>query len=295
MKKRILVPVDFSEQSENALKTAVFYNKTYGYEIVVVHMLELSGTLTNGAQSAKETVFYLKYAEKQFNEFLDKDYLKDVEITPVIKHYKVFSELNELCKEEKIDLIMMGSKGVSGFKEVFVGSNTQKVIRHSDVPVMVVKDKAITNGFKKAIFACDFTDDSIGPYIRIKRFCEFLNLKTKMLYVNTPTKAFKSTFEIKEKVKEFFQKAYNGKKNSEKVHYVSDYSIEAGITNFAKNCDADLIIMATHGRKGFSYLFDHSATEDVANHSPIPVVSFKILPKHLRKKTLSLAMEEVEA
>jgi len=281
MGKRILVPVDFSVQSENALKTAVFYHKTYGYDIVVVHMLEMSNSLvTRKSLSAKETVFYLKYAEQQFNDFLDKEYLEDVELTTIIKNNKVFSELNDLCSEEKIDLIIMGSKGASGLSEVFVGSNTQKVIRHSDVPVLVVKDKAIPNGFKKAIFACDFSEESIGPYIRIKRFCDFLNLDVKMVYINTPTKSFKTSTEMREKVKDFFKKAHNDPSLYEKVHYMSDYSIEKGIINYANIYDEDLIIMATHGRKGFANLFDHSITEDVANHTETPLISFKIRPKN---------------
>lgn len=282
--KKILVPIDFSEQSENALETAAYYARTYGYEIIAMHMLEVSTATIINANTTKETVLYLKLAEKRFNTFLDKEYLKDIKITPIIKHYKIFTELNDVSKEEKINLIIMGSKGATGFKEFFIGSTAQKVIRHSDVPVLVVKDKPITNGFKKAIFACDFSDDSIGPYRRIKRFCNFINLETKMVYINTPGKSFVSSSEMRALVKSFFEKADNNSHYIDDVHYISDYTIEAGITNFAKNSDADLIIMTTHGRSSFSQLFDHSITEDVANHSPIPVISFKILPEHIRKQ-----------
>ncbi len=281
--KRILVPVDFSIQSENALKTAAYYGKTYNYEIVAVHMLELSTAMVNNSNTTKETVLYLKLAEKRFNEFLDQDFLKDVKVTPILKHYKVFTELNTLYKEEKIDLVMMGSKGATGFKEFLIGSNAQKVIRHSNIPVLVIKDKALDQGFKKAIFACDFTEDSIGPYKRIKEFCDFINLDVKMLYVNTPGKSFLSSQEMRTTVKGFFDQAKNNSHHIDDVCYVSDYSIEAGITNYAKSYDADIIIMTTHGRSGFSQIFDHSVTEDVVNHVNIPVISFKILPKSERK------------
>ncbi|WP_075342121.1 universal stress protein [Tenacibaculum agarivorans] len=282
--KRILVPVDFSEYSENALKTAAYYARKYQYEIVPVHMLELSSTMINNSHTTKETVLYLKMAEKKFNEFLSKDYLNDIKITPVIKHYNVYSELNSLYDEEHIDLVMMGSKGASGFKEFFIGSNAQKVIRHSNVPVLVVKDKPLDNGFRKAIFACDFTDDSIGPYKRIKNFCNRINLQMKLVYVNTPGKNFLSSTEMRNTVRTFFKKANNESDYIEDVHYISDYTIEQGITSFAKNYDADLVIMTTHGRNGFSQLFDHSITEDVVNHSPIPVISFKVLSKQLENK-----------
>lgn len=281
--KRILVPVDFSSQSENALKTAAYYAKTYNYEIVVVHMLELSSAITSSSNTTKETVLYLKLAEKKLSDFLDKPYLENIKITSILKHYKVYNELNILYNEEKIDLVIMGSTGATGLKEFLIGSNAQKVIRHSNIPVLVVKDHAVEEGFKKAIFACDFSEDSIGPYRRIKRFCNFIGLDTKLIYVNTPGKAFLNSNEMRDTVKDFFMKADNNSDHIEDVCYVSDYTIEAGISNYAKNYNADIIIMTTHGRSGFSQLFDHSITEDVVNHSDIPVISFKILPRSEKK------------
>ncbi|WP_299714555.1 universal stress protein [uncultured Tenacibaculum sp.] len=281
--KRILVPVDFSDQSENALKTAAHYAKNYNYEIVAVHMLELSSAMMTNTNTTKETVLYLKLAEKRFDDFLDKDYLKDVKVTPILKHYKVYSELNKLYTEEKIDLVVMGSTGATGLKEFLIGSNAQKIIRYSDVPVLVVKDKSIENGFKNAIFACDFTDDSVNPYKRIKRFCDVIGLNMKIIYVNTPGTSFISSAEMRNLVKEFFEKAKTNSHHIDDVAYVSDYTIESGIVNYAKNNNADIIIMTTHGRSSFSQIFDHSVTEDVVNHVDVPVMSFKILSKTASK------------
>lgn len=276
MMKRILVPIDFSEQSENALKTAAVFAKKFDFEIVIVHMLEFSQAIISGSsQSAQETVFYLKLTERRLNEFLDKNYLKDIKITPVIKHYKVFSELNELSKEENIDLIIMGSQGVSGIKEIFVGSNTQKVIRHSEVPILVIKDEPKLT-FESSIFACDFSEESISAFKRARFFANSINCKMKVVYVNTPTKSFKSSEEMRTTVKNFFEKAGTRADYIDDVAYISDYTVEAGILNFAKKHKADIIAMATHGRKGFAHFFDGSITEDVANHSPLPVLSFKI-------------------
>lgn len=274
--KRILVPVDFSKQSENALKTAASFAKKFDFELVIVHMLEFSNVVISGnSKSAQETVFYLKLTEKRFNEFLDKEYLKNIKMTPVIKHYKVFSELNELSKEENIDLIIMGSQGAKGMKEFFIGSNTQKVIRHSEIPILVIKEDAKLH-FENSIFACDFSEESISAYKRARFFANSINCKMKVVYVNTPSKSFKSSAEMRETVKNFFEKAKTSADYIEDVEYVSDYNVEAGIINFAKKHNADIIAMATHGRKGLAHFFDGSITEDVANHSPLPVLSFKI-------------------
>src|SRR5690606_41868766 len=67
---------------------------------------------------------------------------KGAKITPIVKHFKVFSEVNDVAKEHGADLIIMGSQGTSGFSEIFVGSNTEKVVRYSDVPVLVLDRKS---------------------------------------------------------------------------------------------------------------------------------------------------------
>ncbi|CAL2082673.1 universal stress protein [Tenacibaculum sp. 190524A05c] len=273
--KRVLVPVDFSNQSENALITAANFAKKFDFELVILHMLEISNAVVTNNVTTKETIFYLKLIEKKLNEFLDKDYLRDIKITPIIKHYKIFSELNELYEEEKITFVMMGSQGATGFKELFIGSNAQKVIRNSDVPVLVIKNKPM-HTFENAIFACDFSEDSIDAYKKARKFAKRINCKMKMVYVNTPSKSFKSSAEMREIVREFFEKAGTSAHHIKDVQYISDYTIESGIINFAKNHNADIIAMATHGRKGLAHFFDGSITEDVANHSPLPVLSFKI-------------------
>ncbi|MGB5554972.1 MAG: universal stress protein, partial [Flavobacteriaceae bacterium] len=101
--KKIIVPVDFSEQSENALKVAVSLAKKHGSEILALHMLELNQAMITSSEGfhPEQTVFLIKLAEKRFNDFLEKPYLKGVSVTPIIKHYKVFSEVNEVALEHK--------------------------------------------------------------------------------------------------------------------------------------------------------------------------------------------------
>ncbi len=88
----------------------------------------------------QQTVFLIRLAEKRLNEFLDKPYLKGVKVVPIIKHFKVFSEISRGSKENNTNLILMGSYRSEGLKEIFIGANTQKVVWHSDAPVLVIKD-----------------------------------------------------------------------------------------------------------------------------------------------------------
>lgn len=277
--KKIIVPVDFSEYSENALQTAAFFAKQTNAEIVVVHMLELSNAIISQSESyiQQEMLFYLELSKNKLTGFLDKEYLTGLTVTPIVKHFKIFSELDQLAREEKADLIVMGSKGVSGIKEMFIGSNTEKVIRYAHIPVLVVKEKPITKNIKKALFACDFSDDDVIPYKNAKKLFKSLDASLKVVYVTTPTSNFKSTQEIEKRMKRFFEQTEEDiDKELKKVSVISDYSVEKGVFYQAEKTKADVLVVATHGRKGISHFFEGSVSEDIANHSKLPVMSFKI-------------------
>ncbi|WP_179008212.1 universal stress protein [Winogradskyella forsetii] len=276
--KKIIVPVDFSEHSEFALEAAASLAQKFGSELIVLHMLELSNAIITSTHEAlsQEAVFYLKLAEQKFDTFLDKPYLEDIQVTPIVKHFKVWSEVNDVAQEHNADLIIMGSHGASGIKEVLVGSNTEKVVRYSDIPVLVVKHNPILFDFEDVVFACDFTEEAVKPYLSARAIFDKLGAKTHLVYVNSPDGNFKSSSEIDKKVANFLKRADGDLENMSKVNVVSDYSIEKGILNFANVIGADVIAVATHGRKGLSHFFEGSVSEDIANHSTLPVITFKI-------------------
>jgi nucleotide-binding universal stress UspA family protein len=272
--KTIIVPVDFSEQSEFALKAAASLARKQGLEILVLHMLELNEAMITSSEGfhPEQTIFLLKMAEKRLGEFLDKPYLKGIKVTPVIKHFKVFGEVNDIAEKHGADLIIMGSHGTDGLKEIFVGSNAEKVVRNSEVPVLVVKDEL--EGFKidDFVFACNFKSESLGAFQKAKDFAKKLGAKLHLVYINTPGDDFLSTNDAREKITKYMEKSGVDLK----VEIYNDYSVEKGVLNYSESIQADLIGIPTHGRKGLSHFFMGSIGEDITNHSQIPVMTFKI-------------------
>lgn len=276
--KKIIVPIDFSEHSEYALEAASNIARKYGSELIVLHMLELSNAILTAASTAlnEEAVFYLKLADQKFETFLDKPYLEGIEVTPIVKHFKVWNEVNDVAIEHNADLVVMGSHGASGIKEVLVGSNTEKVVRHSDIPVLVIKHNPILVDFENGVFASDFSKDSVAAYLKAKTIFDTLGAKMHLVYVNSPDGNFRSSSEIDKRIADFLKKADGDLKCLSAVNIVSGYTIENGILNFANVIGADIIAIATHGRKGLAHFFEGSISEDLANHSTLPVMTFKI-------------------
>ena len=95
--KKIIVPIDFSEYSEYALEAAAILAKKNNAEIFALHMLEMSSAVltASGESQQPKMLFYLRLAEQKFQEFLNRDYLEGIKVTPIVKNFKVFSEVSE--------------------------------------------------------------------------------------------------------------------------------------------------------------------------------------------------------
>ena len=119
-----------------------------------------------------EALFYKKLAEKQFDAFLDKPYLEDLTIHESVKADISFSEIKDACREHDIDLIIMGSHGSSGIREMFIGSNAEKVVRNSDVPVLVIKNNHDDFEINDFVFASDFKNDNKETLQASSKFCQ---------------------------------------------------------------------------------------------------------------------------
>jgi len=273
--KKILVPTDFSPQAENALKVAAQLAKKHQSEIYLLHMLELPLNLVDPASSGgnlPESLFFMKLARKRFEEVLSSDYLKGIVVYETVQFQEAFDGIIEAGKKHNVDLVVMGSHGASGFKEMFIGSNTEKVVRTSHIPVLVIKNEHEKFAIKNFVFATDFSEECKKPFREAIKFADNVGAKIHLLFVNTA-----SNFMTSSDAHEIMKKFINGMEiKNYSLNIYNDTSVEKGILNFAQFMDANLIGMATHGRKGISHFFNGSISEDLVNHSKRPVITFKI-------------------
>lgn len=275
--KKIIVPVDFSEYSEYALETAAALAKQHQAELIVMHMLEMSESIISSSSDKRgeENAFMLIVANKKFAAFLDKPYLEDVNVTALVKYHKVLKEVAKVAIEERADLIVMGSRGHSDHDGIFTGSNTEKVVRYSETPVLVIKSQLKTVDFNHIVLGCDFSEESVPAVKNAMELLGKIGKKTTLLNINAPTLGFLSTDEIDEKISNFLEIA---KLNASDLNIgrISDHNVEDGVLSFARRENADAVSMITHGRKGLSHFFGGSISEDVVNHSKLPVITFKL-------------------
>lgn len=274
--KRILVPVDFSEQAERAIVSAAqIANKSNG-EIYLLHMIDLpadEGDLeAHGNASSPAKMLFLRKVHERMQELMDCKFLQGIKVHEEVRFHKTFSGIINYSKELNIDLIVMGSQGATGLKEMFIGSNTEKVVRNSDVPVLVVKKGMENTGLTKLVFASKFSDEIKPSFERFLIFAAKFDAEIHLLFVNTASK-FEPTHETRKRLRSFVAE-FDMPKHTLNIY--NDTSIEKGILHFSKDLGADLIALNTHQRGGLSSMFNESISEDLVNHALKPVITFKI-------------------
>ena len=273
--KRILVPTDFSDHAEYALKVAAQIARENDSEIILLHMLELphqAGDAIGSGHQIPEIMFYKDKAISNLEDLMDVDYLEGLNVSEIIQFEKAFEGILGVSKKNNIDLIVMGSHGTSGFQEMLIGSNTEKVVRFAEAPVLVIKNE--NNDFKAGnfVFASDFSQEIKKPFAQLVEFARAFKSNLSLVMINTPN-SFKPTH-VAEKIMSDFMKEFSYENYS--MHIYNDVNVEKGILNFANKTSADLIGMCTHGRTGLSHFFNGSVSEDLVNHAVRPVITFKI-------------------
>ncbi|MAD96327.1 MAG: universal stress protein [Flavobacteriaceae bacterium] len=275
--KRILVPIDFSRTSEYATKMAARIAKKSGAEIYLLHMIELpTGIVDMGAGanfSIPESMLYLRKLKERMLEYKEKFFDDPKKVHHSILFLHPYEGIVKYTKKINPDIIVMGSRGLSEFEGIVIGSNTEKVVRTSETPVVVVKKDETKFRIKNIVFASDFAKENEKDVLRkVQNFAASFGSRIHLLKVNTPTK-FESTYEARQSIQEFIEDIELDKYS---VNVYNDVSIEKGILHFAQEIDADLISLCTHGRSGIAHLFTSSVTKNLTKNALKPMLTIKV-------------------
>lgn len=273
--KRILIPTDFSKYADEAIEVGAQIAKKNDCEIILIHMLELPKQMNDaitGATSIPEVMLFKRKAEETLKSIKTRPYLKGIKITEVVRLDGAYHGINNYIKQNDIDLIVMGSHGSSGINEILVGSNTEKVVRQSETPVLVIKNNSESFNVQNIIFASDFSKEIKKPFQKVLDFSKLFGSKLNLVTICTPN-TFRSTSAARKIVTDFVAD-FDMPEYSFEIY--NESNIEKGIINYSNEKDADLIAFCTHGRTGLNHFFAGSISEDLVNHATKPVLTFRI-------------------
>jgi len=264
--KKILVPTDFSDQANAAVNLAIDIAEKFNAEIHLIHIMAIP--IDWPRQNNDEKLY--PDISKNINQKTRKlDILKNdvidagVACNSLILFNEDQSGIANYAQKNLVDLIVMGSKGSSGLKELVVGSNAEKAIRFAKCPVMIIKTPVLLRNVKKILFATDLNSSQNEIAQLAKKWSENLSSELIISKLNTHYR-WVDSLKFVEEIESFASE--NEIDNFTAKIYDTDY-LEDGIVKCAEEVDADMIIMGTHQRTGLAHIIAGSVAEDVANHA----------------------------
>jgi nucleotide-binding universal stress UspA family protein len=274
--KKILVPCDFSEQAINAFQLAIDLSERSKREVHLLHVVELPvmhdsmlmPTLAFEATLLKELG---DNAEAQFAK-IKSEHASDIPVITKVVFGSTSMMILDYIAEAEIELVVMGTKGASGLRELVIGSNAEKIVRRAPCPVITVRKQTKLNEIRNIVFPNSLEQDQEDLVQHVKALQDFMKAAVHIVWINTPgnfTSDNVTLIRLKEFAKRFMLKDYT-------LSVFNDTYEESGVISFAHMIKADMIAMGTHGRRGLNHVMSGSVAEDVVNHIDCPIWTYTI-------------------
>lgn len=275
--KKILVPTDFSACAANASNVAIELAEYYNAKLYFYHNMYLpEGWISMTAkQKAKHDEIGRRVKNNQtlIREWEGKAIAKGVTVESTYGSGNLIENIKELSDEKEIDFVVMGSHGMSGKSEYFIGSNTQKAVRMLNCPVFIVKEDLTKYEVNKVVFASGFNEDEKAAFRYFLEFIKPFNPEVHLLAINTSS-WFGQPYTLMKDVMDDFKEIC--KDYPCKTHFFRGWTVDGGIRNFIDLMDIDLVAVSNLSRRPFKRMFSGSNVEMLVNHSGVPVLTIDL-------------------
>ncbi|MFZ9847916.1 MAG: universal stress protein [Flavobacteriales bacterium] len=272
--KKLLVPTDFSTFSLNALGVAADIAKKAKAEVILLHIVDYPIAAHHledflETETGKELT---KKINQQFLEVLQLKSMQGVNISTHVHYNSMIKGIHHFADKEKVDVIVMGSHGHNKMNDYVFGSNTEKLLRLTDYPLIIVKEAVIDFSINTLVLCSDFSETSVKSFAKIKPLVEVFHPEIHLLKVIT-----RGNFDTSKNTNMLMN---NFAKNAHMSGFYSDIitaeSVEEGIADYCNEVKPELLVMETHGRTGVAHMVLGSIAENVINKTKQPVLSLRV-------------------
>ena len=270
----ILIPTDFSDASEGALKVGMAIAKRQKAKVTLLHIVDLLPVLLPTQVLLSDPQELLSRMEEKLEEISER-IRKESGVKAVVKALEG-TPADRICKfalEENISLIVMGKHGVSGLREFFIGSEAFKVVKNATCPVLTIPGEWQKTDFGKVIFPVRLRPGTLDTYFYARPIIEKNNSELFVLGLYEQKKdmveveIYKSINKVKQQL------------DNDKVVFKSEISqsknFPAKTIEIAIQYEADLIILTANIDHDFKAYFVGPFVQQVVNHSRLPVLCIK--------------------
>ncbi len=276
---RILVPTDFSPTAERAFRFAVeLASKTKG-TIILFHVNE------------KEEIPYSDLAQKkqEYETLLETKQLKKLQrlkkkvvspqmnviVSTIVSRPPVVKNLLSFARQNKVELIIMGTQGASGLKKTLVGSTTTRIVEKSRIPVLIVPEKYEWKDPEEIVFATNYHCKDRSALSFTLSVAKALDANVTVVHVNNPEEGKENTHCFSNYVY-FLQRNFN---DSEiKFKELKSSHLKSSLEHLHDSIPFDMMVMVRRNKKFLEKIFLKSFTKNMACTTRLPLL---VVPEEL--------------
>jgi nucleotide-binding universal stress UspA family protein len=279
----ILCPTDFSPRSDRAIWYADELAQRMNSRIVLLHTIYepvvqgfilSSGDRYGGLPSAPPIRDPDYWQEQQGKlEALKKELQNTNWGMPVaydtkIKYGDTKDTIPQVAHDLQADLIVMGTAGTDGPKDLFAGSQVTEVISNAPCPVLIIPPKATFRPIYRMVFATDLEGEPFAEVAFVIKLAALFDSEIMFLHILADDHPY-----TRQGAQEAFDRlhkrlAYRNAAFITKTHP----HIEAGISQFTSSYKADMLVMGYHPRNLWQHLFTQDYTQELAHHTTLPML-----------------------
>ena len=283
---RILVPVDFSENSKNACEYALGLAEKLHAEVMLMHsyffpvinsidygeglsyVVNINDTVTEISQKAKKNLLQLY---DDLNKKIEASNLKNLKLTFSLVNGNPANEIINLYKKYRPDLIVMGTRGNTVNKKEHFGSVSATTIRETEVPVLAIPEVSKYKGIGRIniLYATNFDESDYKALKKLMTLIYLLNVKIHLVHIGERDN---EKIEKIEHLNTVFRNLYPG--YSLECHIIENDNILKTMETFITDKNIDIIAMTTHKRNFITRLFYPSMTKKVLFQTDTPLLVF---------------------
>lgn len=309
--RNILVPIDFSTMSIQAIETAKRLARRFGGSVHLVHVYQFdypTGFMAPGIWSTQPSIA----AQEQHTQVLTKnvgalarEHSLSSENCHLSRGAPSFDEICRIAQKISADLIVMPTHGYTGLRHVFLGSTAERVVQHSPCPVFVVRPRkrksetGRTSSAHTILVPVDFSNSSREGLRYAIRFANEFGARIILLHAtylgyiysseataiyDIPALQKAARKNAERQMRELVRTANFGAVKFERIFTKGSPVLD--ICAFAKDRDVDLIITSTHGLTSLKHVLIGSIAEQVVRHAPCSVL---VVPSHPQIRAANLA------
>ncbi len=262
--KKILVPTDFSPNAENALAYATDFANKCGGQVTLLHTYRLH---SSAGMLLSVEKFIEEDARKEMDALirrLEPKLRGEAGVEGRVIRGDPVPIISDMADKSGYSLVIMGTQGATGLKEVFIGSTTNGVLRNTNTPVLAIPNNFAFRPIRKIVFAVDAAGIShpgvISMLVQLAKKCR------AKVYV-----FHQGLGEIDDGIDPSIDIYLDEVEHS--FHYeLDEASINEGINSFVADYNADLLCMVRRRRSFLDEVFHVSVTTREVFNSPVPLL-----------------------